>query len=156
LYSFAVPAAAGSLPRPGGEVLLTVTGNIRNTNGEGVAEFDRAMLERLGTTTLQTSTKWTEGRPFFEGVTARALLEAVGARGRTIRAVALNDYVVEIPFSDFRDYPVILALQMDGKYMRVRDKGPIWIIYPHEQYEELQDIEVQDRWIWQLKHLEIR
>ncbi|MEE9251045.1 MAG: oxidoreductase [Alphaproteobacteria bacterium] len=149
-------AVAESLPQPSGKVILTVSGNIRNTNGDGVAEFDRAMLEALGMTELQTSTDWTTGRPVFEGVPANALLEAVGAGGTTARAIALNDYVVDIPLADFRDYPVVLALKVDGKYMRVRDKGPIWVVYPHEQYEELKAETFQVRWIWQLRRLEIQ
>ncbi len=147
---------AGSLPQPSGKVILTVSGNIENTNGNGVAAFDRAMLEGLGVTDLQTSTQWTKARPVFEGVLVSALLQAVGAGGTTARAVALNDYVVDIPLADFRDYPVLLALKMDGKYMRVRDKGPIWVVYPHEQYEELRAEIFQVRWIWQLRHLEIQ
>ncbi len=149
-------AVAESLPQPSGKVILTVSGNIRNTNGDGVAEFDRAMLEALGMTELQTSTEWTTGRLIFEGVLARDLLEAVGADGTAAHAVALNDYAVEIPLADFRDYPVILALKMDGKYMRVRDKGPIWVVYPHEQYDELKAEAIQPRWIWQLRRLEIQ
>ena len=96
-------AAAESLPHPSGKVILTVSGNIQNTNNDGVAEFDRAMLDGLGMTELQIGTQWTTGRPVFEGVLASTLLEAVGAGGTTARAVALNDYVVDIPLADFRD-----------------------------------------------------
>ena len=153
---FAPPLQAAPLPTPKGKVILTVSGAIENTNAEGVAEFDRDMLEALGMTQVQMATPWTRGRPVFEGVLASALLDAVGVRGEMARAVALNDYVVEIPLDDFRRYPVVLALKMEGQFMRVRDKGPIWVVYPHEQFEELQTVEVQTRWIWQLRRLEIR
>ncbi len=149
-------AAAKTLPSPTGEIILTVSGNIEHTNGEGVAEFDRAMLEGLGLREVTTSTAWTEGRSTFEGVSAEAVMDFVGARGDEARAVALNDYHVEIPLSDFHDYPVILALKMDGRYMRVRNKGPIWIVYPVDQYSELDRPDIQHRWIWQLRHLEVR
>ncbi len=152
----APPLQAAPLPIPKGKVILAVSGAIENTNADGVAEFDRDMLEALGMTQVQMETQWTRGRPVFEGVLASALLDAVGARGETARAVALNDYVVEIPLDDFRRYPVVLALKMEGRYMRVRDKGPIWVVYPHEQFEELQSVEIQTRWIWQLRRLEIR
>jgi len=151
-----VAAAAESLQHPSGKVILTVSGNIQITNNNGVAEFDRAMLEGLGMTELQTGTQWTTGRPVFEGVLASTLLEAVGAGGTTARAVALNDYVVDIPLADFRNYPVLLALKVDGHDMAVRDKGPIWVVYPHEQYEDLTAETFQSRWIWQLRSLEIQ
>lgn len=152
----ASPLQAAPLPTPKGKVILTVSGAIENTNADGVAEFDRNMLEALGMTQVRMQTQWTRGRPVFEGVLASVLLDAVGARGETARAAALNDYVVEIPLDDFRRYPVVVALKMDGQYLRVRDKGPIWIVYPHEQFAELQTIEIQTRWIWQLRRLEIR
>ncbi|MDH3694649.1 MAG: oxidoreductase [Gammaproteobacteria bacterium] len=128
---------ADGLPQPSGPVILTVTGNIQHTNaqddsGEGKAEFDREMLEALGTTELEVETLWTMGRPVFEGVKAIDVMNTVGVSGTIVKAIALNDYQFEIPLSDFQDYPVVLALKMDGEYMRVRDKGPIWIIYPHE------------------------
>ena len=100
---------AAALPAPKGKVILTVSGAIENTNADGVAEFDRDMLESLGLSGVQMETQWTLGRPVFEGVLASALLDAVGARGDTARAVALNDYVVEIPLDDLRRYPVMLA-----------------------------------------------
>lgn len=147
---------AAPLPTPKGKVILTVSGAIENTNAGGVADFDLDMLEALGMTKVQMETPRTRGRPVFEGVLASALLDAVGVRGATARAVALNDYVVEIPLVDLQRYPVVLALKMEGRYMRIREKGPIWVVYPHEQFEELQTVEIQTRWIWQLRRLEIR
>lgn len=39
---------AGELPQPSGTVLLTLSGNIENTNADGKAVFDTASLEKLG------------------------------------------------------------------------------------------------------------
>lgn len=147
------PGADAVLPRPEGKVILTVTGNIGVTNAPGTAEFDRALLEALGESVLETTTPWTEGRHLFEGVSAKTLLEALDARGSQVKAVALNDYAVLIPVMDFLHYPVLLALKMDGKPMRVRDKGPIWIVYPYDEYEELRDPTINARWVWQLSAL---
>lgn len=46
---------AGTLPKPEGKVLLTLTGNIANTNADGKAVFDTASLEKLGMISFQTS-----------------------------------------------------------------------------------------------------
>ena len=40
--------AAGDLQDPAGRVLLTVSGNIENTNSGGKALFDKTMLEAFG------------------------------------------------------------------------------------------------------------
>ena len=147
--------AADSLPVPTGDVILEVTGAIENTNGDGKASFDYEMLEALGMQDLQTSTAWTEGQPVFNGVLVKDLLEYVGAKGDSLFAVALNDYKVEIPVSDFVDYPVILASSMNGDRLKIRDKGPLWIVYPRDQYAELNTKENQGKWIWQLKELTV-
>ena len=148
-------ARAEALPKPSGPVLLTVTGRIRNTNADGAARFDRAMLEAVGVRRLATSTAWTEGRTEFEGVLARDLLDAVGAEGGSVTATALNDYSVAIPLDELRRYPVLLALKMDGHYLKVMDKGPVWIVYPRDQYKDLQDSLTDKRWVWQLRELRV-
>jgi hypothetical protein len=148
-----VAARAGDLAQPAGPVILRVTGRIRNTNAEGAARFDRQTLEALGTRKLITSTAWTAGPTEFEGVLASAVLDAVGAEGSEVLATALNDYAVTIPVDELRRYPVLLALRMDGQYLRIMDKGPIWIVYPRDQYRELQDSLTDKRWVWQLRDL---
>jgi hypothetical protein len=152
----ASPGRAAELARPTGPVILTVTGAIASTNAPGRAEFDQAMLEALGTARLTTSTDWTDGKPVFDGVPAKKLLEAVGAKGKTISAIALNDYAVDIPIDDLTTYPVLLALRMNGQALTARDKGPIWIVYPRDDYPELRDPKINDRWIWQLKAFEVK
>lgn len=148
--------AMGSLPQPSGPVVLEVVGKIGHRNFEDAARFDRPMLEALGMTKLKTWTAWTDEVPEFEGVLARDLLDAVDAQGTTLVASALNDYEVSIPVAELRRYPVILALKMNGEYLKVRDKGPIWIVYPRDQHKELQDSLTDKKWIWQLYRIEVK
>jgi hypothetical protein len=155
LTGAAAGALAEPLPPPTGPVILTVTGSIDNRNTESGAQFDLEMLEALGTTELRTSTSWTEGTPVFEGVLGRRLLDAVGARGARAVGRALNDYSIAIPLSDFRDLPLLLALKMNGQYLKVRDGGPIWIIYPWDQHPELVNEETKQKSIWQLTELQV-
>ncbi len=149
------PVQAQELPDPQGPVILAVTGDIAVTNQGELAAFDRVMLEALETVSLNTTTAWTEGTVTFEGPLVRDVLALVGADGEVVTATALNDYAVDIPFSDFQDYDVLLALEMDGAPMSVRDKGPIWIVYPRDEYAELQTVEYNARWIWQLRSLNV-
>jgi hypothetical protein len=114
------------------------------------------MLERLGLTTLATTTTWTEGTVTFEGVLARKVMAAAAAKGSEAEAVALNDYKARIPLADFERRDVLLALRQDGKPMRIRDKGPIWIIYPMEPGTDSHSLETRGKMVWQLKELRIR
>jgi hypothetical protein len=40
--------------------------------------------------------------------------------------------------------------------MSVRERGPLWVVYPREHFPELQAPEYNDRWAWQLRSLEIK
>lgn len=141
------------LPPPEGPVLLTVKGRIAVTNGGGAARLDRARLHALGTAELRTATPWTEGVGTFVGVPGKRLLEALGATGTMLRAVALNDYEVDIPVSDLIDYPVLLALDLAGKPLSVRERGPVWVVYPWTAYPMLDDRVHRQRSVWQLSEI---
>jgi hypothetical protein len=137
-------------------VVLTVTGAIGLTNAPGRADFDLDMLERLGLGRLTTWTPWTEGEVEFEGVLARRLMGAVRAKGTEVDALALNDYQQTIPLEDFDRYDVLLATRVNGELMRVRDKGPIWIVYPWSAHPELDDFATREKSVWQLSALHVR
>lgn len=150
------PLPANALSTASGRVLLTVIGAIEHTNADSRAEFDRAMLNRLGTAGLVTTTSRTDGETRFEGVLARNVLRAVGARGTVVTATALNDYSIDIPISDFENYDVLFALSMNGTELTPRDKGAIWIVYPRDVHPELRSPQVDAKWIWQLAKIEIK
>lgn len=104
---------------------------------------------------IVTTTSVTDGPNTFEGFLIRDLFDAYEAEGEVVIARALNDYQVEIPFSDFERFDVIGALTMDGEALSPRDKGPIWIVYPRDDHRELQDIRYDTRWVWQLISLHV-
>lgn len=132
--------------------LLTVTGQI----AAPPAALTRSDIEALPQHRLTTSTTVTDGTPAFEGFLMRDLLARLGAEGEEVIAIALNDYRVAIPLSDFHDYDVIGALSMDGEALSARDKGPIWIVYPRDDHRDLQDIRYDTRWVWQLTSLHVQ
>jgi hypothetical protein len=138
------------------QVILAVTGALANADGSGRIEFDRTALEGLGLSKLITWTPWTDGEVEFEGVLARRLMEAVGARGSEVEVRALNDYTETIPLDDFDQYDVLLAIRMNGRLMKVRDKGPIWIVYPWSGHPELDDFATREKSVWQLNALHVR
>lgn len=135
-------------------VVLSVSGRIAAQASP--REFTLANLEALGAHRVRTATPWTDGVQEFIGVRLRDLLAAVNAQGRTLAMTALNDYTVEIPATDADAYDVIIAYRRNGQAMPVRDKGPLWIIYPLDQHAELRDAEHQARMIWQLRRIDVR
>ncbi len=134
------------------DIILEVTGNIT----EGTVRLDREALQKLPRASLETSTVVTDGTHRFTGFLMRDLLGKLGAEGDEVIASALNDYIVEIPMTDFTEFDVIVAYSMDGQPLHRNDKGPLWIVYPRDQHQALQDIRYDYRWVWQLSRLEVQ
>jgi hypothetical protein len=149
-------AAAEALPTPSGKPILSVSGNIAQTNVGAEAHFDRDMLEALGTVSFETTTPWDKERVRFEGVPLGRLLDRLGASGSRLIAVALNDYSAELPVEDARRYDVILALRQNGEYMPVRNRGPLFIVYNFDSDPELKSQKFYSRSVWQVAKLEVR
>lgn len=157
LWAFwAGTSAAAELAVPQGPVILTVAGSIERTNADGEARFDRAMLVGLEWIEVETHTPWTEGPQRFAGVPLRRLLAAVGARGEVVTAVALNDYSATIPIDDASRFGALLALDQNGEAMTVRNKGPIWIVYPQSGPDGPTTERHNEKMVWQLRRLEVR
>ena len=115
-----------------------------------------AMLEKLPQHSFSTKTPWYGEPRKFTGPLLRDLLAAAGAEGKQLKAVALNDYKVDIPVEDTKSYDVVLARLMDDKPMAVRDKGPLFIIYPFDARPELRNTIYYSRCAWQLKAIEVQ
>ena len=148
--------AARALEPPTGDVLLTISGQVRNPNDGGNAQFDMAMLERLPQTTFSTHTPWYSQARRFTGPLLRDVLRAAGAHGSLLRARALNDYRVDIPFDDAQRFDLIVARLLDGAPMPVRDKGPLFVVYPFDAEPELRNAVYYSRSAWQLRSIEVR
>jgi hypothetical protein len=149
-------AYAASLATPTDRPILTISGKIGVTNKDGTAQFDRSMLEALGMVKVETTTPWYEGTNTFEGVSIDKLMQQVGATGTRVVVVALNDYTTDIPIEDFRKFNVILALKRNGEYMSVRDKGPLFIIYPYDSNPDLKTQTYYARSAWQVARIDVR
>ncbi|GHA18295.1 oxidoreductase [Devosia pacifica] len=148
-------ALADDLPQPMGPVLLTVTGTIANTNADGEARFDLEMLDALPQRVTESETPWYNGVQSFSGVKIEALLDAVGADGDTVTVTALNDYSAQIPVADFRDYEVIFATRINGETLSVRDKGPLFVIYPFDENPDLYNEVYFGRSVWQVTAMSV-
>ena len=148
-------SSAWALDKPTGAVVLTLRGRVSNSNEGGAAHFDMGMLERMAQRHITTRTPWFEGPRKFTGPLLRDVLQAAGAKGTTVRAIALNDYKVDIPFDDASKFDVVMARLLDDKPMPVRDKGPLFIIYPFDDRSELRVPQYFARCAWQLRTIEI-
>jgi len=152
-FLLSVPASALDAPKE--RVVLTVSGAIDETNSASGAQFDLLMLDALPGRSAEMETPWTKGQTRFNGPLLRSLLEAVGAHGKTLRVTALNDYSAEVPVEDATQFDTMLAVAMNGQPMSIRDKGPIFMIYPFDTNPELYNEKYFSRSVWQIKAIEV-
>jgi hypothetical protein len=138
-----------------GPAILTVSVDLEQEDGGDTFVFDRVALAALPATTFETSTIWTDGVHSFTGVSLHILALEMGVSDGWFLATAINDYSVEIPLSDAVEGGPIIAYLMDGEEMSIRDKGPLWVIYPYDSDADFRSEVVFSRSIWQLDRLEI-
>jgi hypothetical protein len=131
-----------------GDIILTV----KDSSGASI-NYDLAALEALVSTTLDTHTSWTDGPQRFTGVRASVLLAALGTRGATVRSLTLNNYETSMSVKEITDYPVIIAYKRNGEYMSIRNKGPLWVIFPLKDFPELDGLETDQKMAWNLRQL---
>lgn len=146
---------AQEMAAPSGDVVLAVSGDLSMTNDGDQLLLDLDMLMALPPTTFETSTIWTDGVHEFTGVSLADFAASIGVEAGQFLATAINDYTVEIPFSDAVADGPIIAYLMDGKAMSVRDKGPLWVIYPYDSNSLYRSEVVYSRSIWQLDRVKI-
>jgi hypothetical protein len=105
--------------------------------------------------TIRTSTPWTEGLTEFEGVLLDDVLKAVAASGQKIKAAALNDYVADVDVNTAVSAGAILAYRINGAEISVRDKGPLWIMFPFDAKPELKSEPIYSQSVWQLRKMTV-
>lgn len=148
-------ANAFALDKPSGRPILTVSGLISEKNVSNDAQFDAAMLDKLPQQKMTVETPWYKAAQTFEGPLFRDVLKATGIKGKKLYVVALNDYAAEIPLADLEKYDVILARKINGKVINVRDKGPLFIMYPFDKKPELRTKDVYSRCVWQVNRIRV-
>lgn len=142
------PANADDVVATKTDIILTVS------SGMDVLTLDRSDLSKLTVTSFDTSTIWTDGIHTFTGLSVKTLIDLIGVTNGMLRATAINNYAIEIPVSDAVTEGPIIAYLMDGKEMSVRDKGPLWVVYPYDSNPDYRSEVVYSRSIWQLDRIE--
>lgn len=145
------PGASAAALQP----TLRIDGAIRSPDGAGFIQLDSAALRALPQYTVRTRTPWHDGLGQFSGPRLWDLLEPLRPAGKTLRITALNDYSVNIPLSDLQHYQPVLAWQLNGKALSMRNKGPLFLVYPFDSYPELNNPLYYARSIWQIKTITV-
>ena len=150
----AAVAFAGANPSFAEEDTLLVLQN-------GVSDpikFDLAALDALPQHSFDTSTQWTEGTIAFSGPALKDILDAAQisqVEHPTIRLIAANQYEVTLEKRLLEDDVPIVATRLNGQTFGVRDKGPLWVVFPYDLKSSYQTEGVYAASIWQLVEIKI-
>lgn len=166
LASAALPAAA-DIWKPSGTVVLTIAGNIGNSNRpayddwhdvllkyheyafDKAFEFDHAMLERQDVAEVRIERRGWPGPVTFSGPRLADVLKTVGWRGGELVALSLDGYSQRISRVEVEARDWVLATRADGRPLAIGGRGPLWLLFdPPGDWPASEDEEAA--WPWAL------
>ena len=134
------------------EVILTVN-DLRNGQTKTFTEADLLALPQQS---FETTTIWTETEPkTFSGPALKTVLDTMSSTPANLRLYAINDYNVTLPEKRLEDIVPIVAMRIDGEAFSVREKGPLWIVFPYDKDSRYQSEEYFTLSVWQLNKIDI-
>lgn len=122
-------------------------------NHETALHLSQEQLKDLTQETLKTITPWTNEPEVYSGISLSSLIAHYQIQATKVRAKALNDYQVEIDLQQAINSGAFIASHAEGQPMKLRNKGPFWIVFPWSKYPHLIERKYQDWSIWQLTEL---
>lgn len=120
---------------------------------EGEVRVSQADVLALSDQQIVTETPWTDGTLAFHGAPLSAVLAVAGVEDGWVNARGLNNYSVNLPLEQAVAANAFLAVQINGELMRIKDKGPFWIIFPWSDRPELLTRDIRSWSVWQLQTL---
>jgi hypothetical protein len=134
------------------EVILRVdvTGD-----GSDIRELSDADLSALPQISFTTSTIWTTEPATYSGPSLAAVLDSLGAKGASLNMIAVNDYKVDMPWALIEQDTPIIANRINGQPFSIRDKGPLWVVFPYDSDPRFQTEEIYSFSIWQMNQIRV-
>jgi len=131
-------------------ILLTVS--TPDTTTEKVLLTDED-LARLHQVSFSTSTIWTEGIFEFSGPSLASVLALLGVSQGNVILSAVNGYRIHIPWSVIEADAPIIAIRMNDEPFGIRQKGPIWIVFPYDSSAQYRQELIFALSVWQLTEI---
>ena len=149
-------AIKSSRPANNDRKLLTIsTAQTEQCNGD--ITLDGKTLLALPQQHFTTKHTWSEQAEEFSGPLLQDVLNLACPNTKVSRLTltAINDYSVEMDFNKLQAYKPIVAHSVNGQRLSVRNKGPLWVMLPLDEFNELPPRSFDDMMIWQLSNISI-
>lgn len=147
--------------------ILTISGEIEESNrgpsGEGMFKahdiaFEQALALSLEDLVALPQTTYDETPPNdhpdaqYSGPMLADVLQLAGATGSEFQLTGLDGYVVELDRASVDQYAPILAISAVGASLGIGDYGPVKIVFPPTDDEELRKTH-NSMSVWALYHI---
>lgn len=133
------------------EAILTVNSGV---DGRSVS-FTYEELLALPQTEFRTGTIWTSDVDSYAGPSLAAVLDAAEMPHDDLRIYAINDYNVEFPADRISADAPVLAVQVNGNPFSIREKGPIWLLFPFDDDDNYRTEDHFALSVWQLQQIDV-
>lgn len=151
LSVLALPAHADvDLPKTVEDPILTIQ------VAQDSYQLDYATLETLPEHRFTTTTIWTDGPQEFVGVKVADLLNQLMSDAKQVSLTAANGYQIDVPADHYHEVDAIIAYLRNGEQMTLRDKGPLWIVYPYDSHPRYKSEIMFANSIWQLERIDLK
>ncbi|ENM5881078.1 oxidoreductase [Vibrio metoecus] len=103
---------------------------------------------------FSTQLPWLQGEHQFTGFRVSDLLSYLQQdQVSSVTFIALNDYAANISIADIEQYEPIVAYYLDGTEMKIRNKGPFWLVYNLDKNPKLNNPIYYTHMVWQISHI---
>lgn len=161
-----LPAAATD-----GATVLTVTGDVGNTNRaafdafhdgflnyhgktfDKAFEFDAAALEALPQVTVTANAEPWKAALKMSGPALADVLAAAGATGKPITVFALDGYGAAMTPEQVAAHRWVLASHADGEALGIGGRGPLWLVYDTGAGKAT--VQEEGAWVWSVFHIQV-
>lgn len=115
-------------------------------------------LEKLATThitTIDPNSPNSGTMSDFRGVPISQLLDPYGVVSavREITFLAFDGYSSTVSLEDVRAYPIMIALERDGKPIPRHEGGPVYLTFPYHDYPQLQQKYPDRFWVFYVAYV---
>lgn len=166
------PSQAADLAPANGQVVLTIVGNIQNSNRpafdefsdpftnyhekkfENAAEFDLAMLESFGMHEVEVNYEDWPRPLLLAGPRLKDVLDAAGAEPSNLTVLALDGFASNLSADMLASEDWLVAIKLDGHYMNIGQRGPAWVVFDPGEDKSI-TAEEEGTWPWAAFFIEV-
>ncbi|NEO99422.1 MAG: molybdopterin-dependent oxidoreductase [Symploca sp. SIO2E9] len=130
----------------------------KNLTGEQI-QLSLSKLQTLVNKSIQTrephNTTAPEAIVSFRGVPVSTLLEEFGVDTHVteVTFVSYDGYRATVSIDDLRQYPILIALERNGKKISRFEGGPLYLVFPYTDFPQLQSKYPDRFWTFYLTNI---